>query len=252
MWCYLSATTMTNTAPRPANPASDPLDASHLISRVREAIRLRHYSLRTERSYCDWIRRYVRHHGTTQNQALAAVLFLYRDVLKMEIEWMHDITRAKRPRRLPVVLTRVEVTALLAQMSGVHGLMARLMYGTGLRLMECLRLRVKDVELMRHQLIVREGKGAKDRITMFPASLVDGMTRHLTAVRKVYERDRSVGTAGVELPDAYAVKNPGAAVSWAWHWVFPQDHLSVDPRTAILRRHHAYDARCRSCWATRT
>ena len=233
---------MTNTAPLPANPASDPLDASHLISRVREAIRLRHYSLRTERSYCDWIRRYVRHRGmrhpsqmgaehvtsflsalasvrnvsaSTQNQALAAVLFLYRDVLKMEIEWMHDITRAKRPRRLPVVLTRVEVTALLAQMSGVHGLMARLMYGTGLRLMECLRLRVKDVELMRHQLIVREGKGAKDRVTMFPASLVDGMTRHLTAVRKVYERDRSVGTAGVERPDAYAVKNPGAAVSWA-------------------------------------
>jgi integron integrase len=259
---------MTNTAPLPANSASDPLDASHLISRVREAIRLRHYSLRTERSYCDWIRRYVRHHGmrhpsqmgaehvtsflsalasvrnvsaSTQNRALAAVLFLYRDVLKMEIEWMHDITRAKRPRRLPVVLTRVEVTALLAQMSGVHGLMARLMYGTGLRLMECLRLRVKDVELVRHQLIVREGKGAKDRITMFPASLVDGMTRHLTAVRKVYERDRSVGTAGVELPDANAVKNPGAAVSWAWHWVFPQDHLSVDPRTAILRRHHAYD-----------
>jgi integron integrase len=259
---------MTNTAALPANPASDPLESSHLISRVRETIRLKHYSLRTERSYCDWIRRYLRYHGmrhpsqmgaeqvtaflsslanvrnvsaSTQNQALAAVLFLYRDVLKVEIEWMEGITRAKRPRRLPVVLTRVEVTALLSHMTGVHALMARLMYGTGVRLMECLQLRVKDVELFRHQLIVRQGKGAKDRITMFPASLAGEMTAHLVRIRKLYDADRSAGTAGVELPDAYAIKNPGAAKAWGWHWVFPQDHLSVDPRTSILRRHHAYD-----------
>lgn len=261
-------TSMTNTAPLPANPAADPLETSHLISRVRETIRLKHYSLRTERSYCDWILRYLRFHGlrhpsqmgadqvtsflsslaserhvaaATQNQALAALLFLYRDVLKVEIEWMEGITRAKRPRRLPVVLTRVEVTAMLSHMTGVHALMARLMYGTGLRLMECLRLRVKDVELYRHQLIVRQGKGGKDRITMFPTSLVADMTRHLVSVRRIYDKDRAAGAAGVELPDAYAVKNPGAARAWGWHWVFPQGHLSVDPRTSIVRRHHLYD-----------
>ena len=259
---------MTNTAPPPANPAPDALEDSHLLSRVRDAIRLRHYSLRTERTYCDWIRRYLGYHrmrhpsqlgpehvtaflsslaterhvsASTQNQALAALLFLYREVLKEEVAWTEDITRAKRPRRLPVVLTRVEVSAMLAAMSGTHALMAKLMYGTGLRLMECLRVRVKDLELARRQLIVRQGKGAKDRITMFPSTLVEDMARHLAAVRKVYERDRAAGTAGVELPDAFAVKSPGAARAWGWHWVFPQDHLSVDPRTSILRRHHSYD-----------
>ena len=176
-------------------PRGRPLETSHLISRVRETIRLKHYSRRTERSYCDWILRYLRFHGlrhpsqmgadqvtsflsslaserhvaaATQNQALAALLFLYRDVLKVEIEWMEGITRAKRPRRLPVVLTRVEVTAMLSHMTGVHALMARLMYGTGLRLMECPRLRVKDVELYRHQLIVRQGKGARTASPCFP------------------------------------------------------------------------------------
>jgi integron integrase len=259
---------MTNPAPPPADPAGAPPDGQKLLARVREVIRLKHYSYRTERSYCDWIVRYVRFHGlrhpatmggehvgaflsslatvrhvsaSTQNQALAAILFLYRDVLKQEIAWMDGVTRAKRPRRLPVVLTRAEVTTLLAKMSGTHALMARVMYGTGLRLTECLQLRVKDVELARLQLIVREGKGAKDRITMFPATLVEDMKRHLTGVRKMYERDRAAGVAGVELPHAYAVKNPGAAVAWGWHWIFPQDHLSVDPRTSIVRRHHAYD-----------
>ena len=235
---------------------------------MRERIRLRHYSLRTEKSYCDWVRRFIRFHGmrhprtlgaqhvtaflsslanrrnvsaSTQNQALAAVLFLYREVLGVQLPWLNEVTRAKRPRRLPVVLTRAEVHAIVAEMEGTHALIAKLMYGSGMRLMECLRLRVKDVELTRREIVVRQGKGAKDRVTMFPATLVDAMRGHMEKVRAMHARDRQRGIAGVELPDAYAVKNPGAAKSWAWHWIFPQDHLSVDPRTGITRRHHAYD-----------
>ena len=179
--------------------------------------------------------------ASTQNQALAALLFLYKQVLGMELPWMNEIARAKRPRRLPVVLTRAEVYALLGRMSGTHALMARLMYGTGMRLTECLRLRVKDVELVRHEIIVRQGKGAKDRITMFPGSVVDEMAEHLDRVRAVFEADRAANIAGVELPDALEVKNAGAGRMWGWHWVFPQDHLSEDPRTGIRRRHHIYD-----------
>jgi integron integrase len=138
-------------------------------------------------------------------------------------------------------LTRQEVHALLGRLGGTHALMARLMYGSGIRLMECLRLRVKDVELSRHEVIVRQGKGGKDRVTMFPATLVDEMTAHLAGVRKVYNGDRAGDVAGVELPDAYAVKNPRAGTAWGWHWVFPQDHLSADPRSRIVRRHHVFD-----------
>jgi integron integrase len=179
--------------------------------------------------------------AATQNQALAALLFLYRHALSIELPWMNEIVRAKRPRRLPVVLARTEVHALLARLAGTHALMARLMYGTGMRLTECLRLRVKDVDLVRRELVVRQGKGAKDRVTMFPASLVETMTAHLDFVRAIYDADRAAGIAGVELPDAYGTKNPGAATDWGWHWVFPQDRVSEDPRTGIRRRHHAYD-----------
>jgi integron integrase len=179
--------------------------------------------------------------ASTQNQALAALLFLYREVLGMDLPWMQGIARAKKARRLPVVLTHLEAHTLLARMEGTHALMAKLLYGTGMRLMECLRLRVKDVELTRRQIIVRQGKGGKDRITMLPESLVSGMTSHLREVRRVYEGDRAARVAGVELPDAYAAKNPSAATSWAWHWVFPQDHLSFDPRTGVHRRHHVFD-----------
>jgi integron integrase len=259
---------MTNGAPSPANPSSRTPSELTLLERVRDRIRYRHYSLRTERAYEDWIRRYVRFHGrrhprelsaehviaflsslatqrhvsaSTQNQALAAILFLYREVLGIDLPWMEGITRAKRPRRLPVVLTRLEAHTLLGRIEGTHALMAKLMYGTGMRLMECLRLRVKDVDLAAHQVIVRQGKGARDRITMFPVTLVDEMSLHLRAVRKVFDGDRAADVAGVELPDAYAVKNPGAATSWNWHWVFPQDHLSFDPRSRIRRRHHVFD-----------
>jgi integron integrase len=237
------------------------------LGRLREAIRTRHYSYRTEVAYVDWVRRYIRFHGrrhpreldathlaaflsslandrhvaaSTQNQALAALLFLYKAVLGIELPWLEGVTRAKRPRRLPVVLTRAECHALLSHLEGTHALMARLMYGTGLRLAECLQLRVKDVELERREVVVRQGKGAKDRVTMLPATLVDAISKHLVGVRAIYERDREREVPGVELPDAYATKNPSAATSWGWHWVFPQDHLSIDPRTRIRRRHHAY------------
>ncbi len=259
---------MSDPSPSPENGAAPADPGPKLLDRLRERIRLRHYSLRTEKAYSDWVKRYVRFHdlrhpatmgaehvtaflsslanlrnvtASTQNQALAAILFLYREVLGVHLPWLHEITRAKRPRRLPVVLTRSEVHLIIGNMSGVHALVAKLMYGTGMRLMECLRLRVKDVELVRGEVIVRQGKGAKDRITMFPATLVDEMRAHLEGVRRVYRADRAAGFAGVELPDAYAIKNPGAAKNWGWHWVFPQDRLSVDPRTGITRRHHMFD-----------
>jgi integron integrase len=252
----------------PSTAAAVPLRRSRLLSRLREAVRLRHYSLRTERAYSDWVCRYIRYNGmrhparmgeaqvtaflsslanerhvsaSTQNQALAAILFLYREVLRQDLPWLQGIVRARRPRRLPVVLTREEVDAVFGRMAGTHRLMAHLMYGTGLRLMECLRLRVKDVDLARREVTVRQGKGAKDRRTMFPASLVGDMRQHLRLARIVYDADRAMGAAGVELPDAYGVKNPAAAFEWGWHWVFPQDHLSTDPRSGIVRRHHVYD-----------
>jgi integron integrase len=252
----------------PRNPPPGSERPPRLLEQLRQAIRTRHYSRRTEETYAQWVRRYVIFHGrrhprelgaehvtaflsslandrhvaaSTQNQALAAILFLYKAVLGIELPWMNAIVRARRPRRMPVVLTRAEVHALLGNLDGTHALMARLMYGTGMRLMECLQLRVKDVELCRHEVVVRQGKGAKDRVTMFPSSLVGDMTAHLDCVRAIFNADRAAGVAGVELPDAYGRKNPGAATQWGWHWVFPQDHLSLDPRTGVRHRHHAYD-----------
>jgi integron integrase len=260
-------TRMTEAASPPANPAIESR-SPRLLDQLRYRIRFRHYSVRTEDAYVQWVRRYVVFHGrrhprelgaehltsflsslandrnvsaATQNQALSALLFLYKDVLGVDLPWLNGIARAKRPRRLPVVLTQAEAHALLAEMSGTHGLMARLLYGTGLRLMECLQLRVKDVDLVRHQLIVRQGKGGKDRMTMFPLTLVDAMQQHLATVRKIFRADRAADVAGVELPFALEVKKPDAGKSWAWHWVFPQARWSLDPRSGVLRRHHAYD-----------
>ena len=258
---------MTETAPLPANPAGD-VPPPRLLDQLRDRIRYRHYSLRTEGVYIHWVRRYILFHGqrhprdlgpehvtaflsslandrhvspATQNQALSALLFLYKDVLAIDLPWLNGIARAKRPRRLPVVLTQAEARSLLAEMSGTHALMARLLYGTGLRLMECLQLRVKDVDLARCQLIVRQGKGAKDRMTMFPRSLVEAMQHHLAGVRVMFLADRRAEVAGVELPHALEVKKPDSGKTWAWHWVFPQSTLSRDPRAGIVRRHHAYD-----------
>ena len=253
-----------------ATPPADPASASQprLLAQVRQCIRLRHYSVRTEEAYVYWIRHYIVFHGrrhprelgaehitaflsalandrdvapATQNQALAALLFLYRDVLNIDLPGINAIARAKRERRLPVVLTQAEAHALLAEMSGTHGLMARLLYGTGLRLAECLQLRVKDIELERLELVVRQGKGAKDRMTMFPRSLVGPMREHLAEVRMIFDADRAAGIAGVELPHALEVKKPDAGKTWAWHWIFPQDRWSRDPGTGIVRRHHVYD-----------
>jgi integron integrase len=245
--------------------ASPPLT---LFEAVRQAIRIRHYSYRTERTYLHWIRRYIAHHGrrhpremgaaevasflswlangrnvaaATQNQALAAVLFLYRDVMKVDLPWLSDVVRAKKPRHLPTVLTREECRKLLDAMEGRHQFMARLMYGSGMRINECLSIRVKDIHLDRREILVRDGKGGKDRVTVLPLSLVEPLRAQLSAARVVYERDRSNDVPGVELPFAFARKNPAASTSWPWHWVFPQDTLSVDPRTRIRRRHHYYD-----------
>jgi len=259
---------MTNSAPLPANTASPPSAPSRLLDRLRHQIRTRHYSRRTEDAYVDWVRRYIRFNGrrhprelngahvsaflsslavdrrvaaATQNQALAAILFLYRHVLEVDLPWLDSVVRARRPRRLPVVLTRAEVHAILERLEGVHALIARLMYGTGVRLMECLQLRIKDVDLERREVLVRQGKGAKDRITMLPASVVDDVVTHLRHVRRFFDADRAADEPGVEVPYAYARKSPDAGKTWAWHWLFPQDHLSIDRRTGIRRRHHAYD-----------
>lgn len=176
--------------------------------------------------------------ASTQNQAKAALLFLYRHVLGIELPWLQEIVQAKVSRRLPVVLTQGEVLALLEQMDGVPGLVARLLYGTGMRLLEGLRLRVKDLDFERGEVLVREGKGAKDRVTMLPISLEAPLRAHLAKVQRSHERDRAAGVPGVWLPDALAAKYPSASEAWGWQWVFPSIHLSRDPRTGIARRHH--------------
>ncbi len=239
-----------------------------LLAALRERLRSRHYSLRTERAYALWVRRFVVFHGrrsprelgarevtaflshlanhgrvaaSTQNQALAAILFLYREVLRIDLPWLTEIVRAKRPRRLPSVLTEAEVMALLGRIDGLPGLMARLMYGTGMRISECAALRVKDVDLERREIVVRSGKGGKDRITVLPSSLLQPLREQLARSRTVFEADRRNEIPGVELPHALARKLPAAARKWSWHWVFPQDHLSIDPRSRIRRRHHFYE-----------
>ncbi len=239
-----------------------------LLDQLRDRIRFRHYSLRTERTYEHWIRRFIAFHGmrhprgmggeevtaflsalatqrnvaaSTQNQALSAILFLYREVLAVDLPWLHEIHKAKKPRRLPTVLTHDEVRALLAQLEGTHGLMARLLYGTGMRLMEGVRLRVKDVDLERAEVIVRHGKGGRDRVTVLPRAIVAPLREHLAGVRARFLADRERGLPPVELPYAYGRKNPNAGRMWGWQWVFPAQELSIDPRTGIKRRHHVYE-----------
>jgi len=239
-----------------------------LLDQVRERLRFAHYSLRTERSYVDWIKRFIFFHGkrhpkdmgageveaflsdlatsrnvaaATQNQALSALLFLYREVLGIDLPWMDNILRAKKPRRLPVVLNRAEVERLLAQLEGTHDLMVRLLYGTGMRLMECCRLRVKDVDLSRREIVVRDGKGGKDRVTMLPEILVEPLQSHLHRVRTLFEADRTQEQPGVYLPNALEMKYPNGGKEWGWFWVFPAREYSVDPRSGIRRRHHTHE-----------
>lgn len=236
-----------------------------LLDQVRDIIRLKHYSIRTERAYIDWIKRFILFHhkrhpnemgapevqaflthlavvknvaASTQQQALSALLFLYREVLRQELPWMDDITRAKKPKRLPVVLTQEEVRSMLAHLQGDAWLMASLLYGAGLRLMECLRLRVKDVDFGYRQLIVRDGKGQQDRVTMLPQRAVEPMQWHLEKVQALHQQDLSEGFGDVYLPYALARKYPNAGSEWAWQYVFPARKRSVDPRSGMTRRHH--------------
>jgi integron integrase len=236
-----------------------------LFDRIRDRLRFKHYSIRTEHTYLHWIRRFVLFHGkrhprelggpeveafltdlavsrnvtaATQNLALSAILFLYREVLEIELPWLDDIQRAKKPARLPTVLTSREVSDLLAQMEGVTGLMARLLYGTGMRLMECVRLRVKDVDFSMRQIVVRDGKGGKDRVTMLPEKLIPPLQDQIRLVRVVHEQDVRAGLGAVYLPDALAVKYPNAALALGWQYVFPAAEISTDPRGGMRRRHH--------------
>lgn len=221
-------------------PASDA--RPRLLDAVRERIRYRHYSYRTEQAYVEWVRRFVRFHdrrhprdmgareieaflshlanerdvaASTHNQALSALLFLYGEVLGIELPWLGEIERPRRPQRLPVVLTREEVRDVLALLEGVSGLMARLLYGTGMRLMECVRLRVKDLDLARSEILVRQGKGGKDRVTMVPRALVPELHIQLARARFLWQADRAANVPGVELPHALAAKYPQASTSWA-------------------------------------
>ncbi len=232
-------------------------------------MRARHYSRRTEKAYVAWIRRYILFHGkrhplemgapeltrylsslavegnvaaSTQNQALSALLFLYREVLEQEVPWLDDVVRARRPVRLPVVLTRDEVRAVLRQLRGTPRLMAILLYGSGLRLLECARLRVKDVDFGRNQIIVRAGKGDKDRTTTLPTIISVELARHLDVVKKQQDLDLRQGAGWVELPWALARKYPNAGREWAWQWVFPATRFYVDRVTGQRRRHHLHES----------
>src|SRR5437660_2038159 len=240
-----------------------------LIEQVRNVMRFKHYSLRTERTYWDWIERFVRFHGmrhprkmgeaevgaflthlaregkvaaSTQNQALSALLFLYKEVLKQEIGWLEGVERARKPARLPVVLTRDEVHKVFAHLNGTNRLMASLLYGSGLRLMECVRLRVKDVDFAYAQVTVRDGKGGKDRVTMLPVNLAEPLQRYLAKIKLQHDQDLADGFGGVHLPFALARKFPNAEREWAWQYVFPSSRLSVDPRTGKQQRHHISEA----------
>jgi len=241
-----------------------------LLDQVRAVIRLRHYSIRTEEAYVNVIRRFIIYHqkrhpkemgvdeirqylshlatadhvaASTQNVALSALLFLYREVLLIDLPLIEGVERAKRPQRIPVVLTPEEVKGVLAQMTGTHHLMASLLYGAGLRLMECVRLRVKDLDFAYRQIIVRDGKGERDRRTILPEPLAVPLRRHLARVRLQHEEDVRQDCGRVYLPYALERKYPKAATEWVWQYVFPAAKLSVDPRTGERRRHHASEDR---------
>jgi integron integrase len=245
------------------------LDAKpRLLDSVRRRLRLKHYSYRTEQQYVLWIRRFVLFHdkrhpesmgpaeveaflndlavhqkvsAATQNQALAAILFLYRQVLDRDLPWLDHLIRAKRPQRLPVVLSIQETRAVLSQLDGVYWLIGNLLYGSGLRLMECLQLRVQALDFEYQQILVRNGKGGKDRVTVLPRMLIAPLQSHLAVVRARHELALRDGYAGVELPDALARKFQNAALELPWQYVFPATRPSMDPRSGTYRRHHIHE-----------
>lgn len=239
-----------------------------LMDHMCEALRARHYSRRTEQAYCMWVERFIRFHGlrhpadmaepeinafitylaverkvsaSTQTQALSALLFLYRRVFGCDVGDLGDVVRARKSRRVPVVMTREEVRDVLQQLDGDNWMMASLMYGTGLRLMECLRLRVGHIDFARHEIIVREGKGDKDRHTMLPQSLKEPLKEHLRRVRTIHERDLAEGWGRVPLPNALDRKYPCAPREWSWQWVFPQKRRWKNPETGEQGRHHVHE-----------
>jgi integron integrase len=243
--------------------------APRLLDQVRASLRARHYSPRTVRAYTGWIRRYIIFHGkrhpaemggaevgaflsdlategkvssSTQNQALAALLFLYRQILGRELEWLGDLVHAKRPKQVPVVLGRQEARELLGRVQGPVWLVCALLYGGGLRLLEALRLRVKDIDLDQHEIVVRRGKGAKDRRTVLPSALIEPLRLHLEATKKLHDADLMVGAGFVALPEALDRKYPAAPREWNWQWVFPATRTYTDPSTGQARRHHLHES----------
>ena len=266
-YCVLTPTlALVREGPPPGAPRPT---GRRLLDQVRAAIRLRHYSRRTEKAYAGWIRRFILFHekrhpaemgkaevtrflshlaveakvsASPQNQALSALLFLYGEVLNQELGWLDEIVRANRPARLPVVLSREEVRALLRSLSGVEALMASLLYGAGLRLLECCRLRVKDVEFSRGEILVRDGKGARDRVTLLPAGVAAPLAAHLGRVQVQHEGDLRAGLGSVELPLALERKYPRAAFEWGWQWVFPATRHYTDPVSGRRRRHHLHES----------
>ena len=237
-----------------------------LLDQVVAKMRVKHYSLRTEKTYIDWIKRYIWHFdkrhpkdmgaaevevflthlavdrnvsASTQNQAKSALLYLYKEVLGVELPWLDNVTQAKVPQRMPVVLTQAEVQAVLSRMDGTMWLIASLLYGSGLRIMETLRLRVKDIDFTQREILVREGKGFKDRVTMLPMSLVEPLKAHLLKVQVLHQDDLNAGHGEVFMPMALDRKYPSGGKSWSWQYCFPSVKLSVDPRSKVIRRHHA-------------
>ncbi len=249
------------------------VDPPKLLDQVRGKIRLKHYSIRTEQAYLDWIKRFILHFdkrhpiemgavevevflthlavernvsASTQNQAKSALLFLYKEVLGAELPWLDKVEQAKTPKRLPTVLTKSEVQAVLSRLSGTHWLIASLLYGTGMRIMEGLRLRVKDIDFERKEILIRDGKGFKDRVTMLPLTLVEPLKTHLQRVKQLHQNDLNDGLGAVYMPQALGLKYPYAARDWIWQYVFPSGHLSQDPREVVdgepvMRRHHLQD-----------
>lgn len=254
-----------HTAQQDTEPASA---KPRLLDQMRALIRVKHYSLRTEKTYLYWVKFFIRWSGmrhptdmgapeieaflsmlanernvaaSTQNQALAALLFLYRDLLDIDLPWLDGITRAKKPARLPVVLSTSEVASILQKTVGVHGLIIRLLYGTGMRLMEAMRLRVKDIDFDSRIIVVRGGKGDKDRVVPLPASLTQPLRDQLAARLKLHHIDQACGKVDVDLPHALAKKYPNAPKEWAWQFIFATQNYVRDPRSGVMRRHHLHE-----------
>ena len=255
---------------KPVRPIAPPQDTSpthgkKLMDQVSDALRTKHYSYRTEQTYKDWIKRYILFHGkrhpkdmgeaeirlfiahlaaerkvavSTSNQALSAILFLYRTVLQMEVQLPPDLSKASRPKRLPTVLTHAEAMQIIGRMRGAPRLMAKIMYGSGLRVMECMRLRVKDLDFDNRQIIVRGGKGDNDRLTILPESIIPELKQMLQDVKALHEKDLAEGYGETILPNALDVKYLAAPREWAWQFIFPASQRSRDPLTGIVRRHH--------------